>query len=290
MPFNRLLEYFPLDRLERMTDSDRADLLDRILRKPPSDNTWRDILELFVVWPEGEARLRGLEQAARALARWDDRLRSLTTSVGALFDGAHLSSLARIVRSIEIYRRDDSGPSDLRAVVASEEAAGLTRLGIVRSEIGDAWQALLSSPHLAGLEHLHVANAVLDRDAIQGLLKSPALPRLRCLKLTDVGIRGAWLEAAPLATPVFELRRMDVSRNLLTDEGAGYLAESAWLGSVEHLTLRHNFIAEPGARALISSPFLRGMTQLDLSDNKVAAGDRAALKSLADARRVALVM
>ena len=286
MRFNRLLEYRPLDRLEGMTDGDRADLLREVLRGGPSESAWRAMYELFALWPDNEAKIASLEAADRDLASWDDRLRAADTSSTALFDGPRLASLARIVRSISIYRRGDGGRSELLAVAASEGAARLTRLEIVRSEIGrSGWRTMVESPYLGSLEHLHVTNTVMAGDVFRRLLESK-MPSLRCLKLTEVGIDAEYVREAPPPSPVFELRAIDFSRNVLGDEGARRLSRTPWLHFVEQLTLRHNFIREAGMRALLSSPFVPRLKQIDFSDNEASESERAALRRLADDRGV----
>lgn len=291
MLFNRLLEYRPRDRLERMTDTDRTDLMGEVLHKGPSENTWRALYELFALWPDNEAKFRSLEVAERELAPWDDRLRFADTASMVLFNGARLSSLARVVRSIRIYRRGDGGRSELLAVVTSEEAGRLTRLSIVRSEIGrQAWQTMVESPYLTSLQHLHVTNTVMGSDVFQQLLQSSRLPRLQCLKLIEVGMDEEYLHAAPQTRPGCELQQIDFSRNLLVHDGVLMLSQSPWLQSVERLALRHNHIREPAMRALLSSPFIRRMKQIDLSNNEVTDSDRTALRRFADAKRIELTV
>lgn len=285
MLFNRLLAYRPLDRLERMTDTDRADLLREVLREGPSENTWRSVVELFAMWPDGEAKLDALAWADRALASWDDRLRAADTASTALFDGPRLSSLARIVRSISIHRRAEGGRSELLAVIGSGEAGRLARLDIVRSEIGsDAWEAMADSPHLTGLQHLHVTNTVMGAEVLRRILASPRLPALRCLKLSDVAIEPQGLHTAVEASPAFELRAFGLSRNVLGDEGAGLLARASWLRSVERLILRHDFIRAPGMRALLSSAHLRPGSWVDLRDNAASESERTSLRRMAGDR------
>lgn len=287
MRFNRLLDYRSLERLERMTDTERTELLTEVLRREPAEPTWRALYELFATWPDNEGKVEALQTAERALDGWDDRLRLADTASTDLFDGTRLSSLARLVRSIRIYRRGDGGGSELAAVVTSEEAAGLTRLSIVRSEIGDrAWHAMAESPYLARLEHLHVTNTTMTSGVVQRILGASTLPRLTCLRLTEVGLDARYLPVAPQAGRASALRQIDFSRNLLADEGAQRLAQGPCLQTVERLTLQHNFIREPGMRALLTSPFIPRLTRIDLSDNRVSEPERAALVRLAASRQI----
>lgn len=290
MQFNRLLAYRPLDRLQGMSDVERAGLLRELLQGEPGENTWRSVYELFALWPEGEAKSSALDLADRALASWDDGLRVADTASRALFDGAGLSSLARIVRSISIHRRADGGAAELLALVTSAEAAGLTRLNIVRSEIGrNVWLAMADSPHLRRLEHLHVTNTVVAAEALGALFASPRLAALRELRLSDVAIDTQGLRAAVRSDPVFELQVFELSRSVLEDEGAALLATAPWLRTVGELTLRHDFITEPGMRALLASAQLRPGARIDLRGNEASAAAQAALQSIAAERGLGVV-
>jgi hypothetical protein len=291
MLFNRLLEYRSRDQLEQMTDAGRATLLADVLRMGPSEGTWLSIYELFALWPDTDARRQSMDDADRELASWDDQLRSADTSSRALFVEGHLSSLARLVRSISIHRRGDGGRSELLAVVTSPEAAHLTRLSVVRSEVGEsAWQTMVRSTFLGQLQHLHVTNTVVVGNVFEELMQSSRLPRLRCLKLIEVGMDEAYLRAASTIQTAFALQQVDFSRNLLMHDGVVALANAPWLRTVARLTLRHNHIREAEVRALLASPAIEHMTQIDLRDNDVTESDRAALMRLAGVRRVQLTL
>lgn len=290
MQFNRLLAYRPLDRLQGMSDAERADLLRELLRAEPGESTWRSVYELFALWPEGEAKSSALDGADRELASWDDGLRAADTASRALFDGSGLASLARIVRSISIHRRADGGGAELLAIVTSAHAASLTRLNIVRSEIGrGAWLALVESPHLRRLQHLQVANTVMGAEVLRAVFASPRLAALRGLKLSDIAVDATGLRAIVRADPAFELQVFELSRSVLEDEGAALLAAAPWLRAVGDLTLRHDFITEPGMRALLASPNLRPGARLDLRGNEAGAGTQAALRSIAAERGLGVV-
>ena len=63
MEYHSLLDYRPLDRLERMSDEDRVALLHEVLRGGPSENAWRAVFELFALWRHNDAKRRALESA-----------------------------------------------------------------------------------------------------------------------------------------------------------------------------------------------------------------------------------
>jgi hypothetical protein len=290
MPFNLLLAYRPRAFLERMTNVEWRDLLRDVLQADPSPQTWLVLCELFVLWPDGESKSSSLKLAEQELSSWDDRLRVAPVSGHELYSEAGFSSLARIVRSIEIFGRGSSGSTDLMAIIASPESARLTRLTVVDAEIGEAWWSLVESAHLTNLRHLHVSKTVMDGDIVLHLMQSTCLTGLRCLKLIETGVRGAWLHELPRVASALRLEAIDFSRNLLLDEGARLLSESSVLQSVRHLTLRNNFVEEAGMRALLCSPHALQLETLDLSGNDVADREREALRELAASKNVRLTV
>ena len=267
--YNRLLDYRSLDQLSRMNDSDRASLLAEILRQSPSETSWLAIWELFATWPGGESKTRHLEVALQALAAWPDKLRFMSSSNRLLYDGDRLSVLARLVRSIEVHRREQYGSAELLAIASSEYSAELKYLSIDRSEIdSEAWEALIESPHLSNLRHLHVRKTLLGASIIQRLFRDARLPRLQCLNLIDAGIRPQHLESLRKSMPFAELCSADLSSNALGDDGGMMLPQMAWLPRIKRLSLRDNYIGARTIRALVSSPVCERMEQIDVSGNR----------------------
>lgn len=289
--FNRLLDYYPQERLSRMDGRERAALLQEILGKGPSEEGWQALVELFAGWTDGESRDKQLEVAERALESWPDRLRSVTSAKRYLYQGDGLSPLARLVRSIEIYRREEEGSAELWAIASSRYAERFRYLSIVRSEIASrTWQAFLGSPYLAELHHLHVGGTVLGSENVRRLFDSRQFRRLRCLKLIDVGMRPRDLERIQQSLPFPELCALDVSSNALGDEGVDVLSQSPWLRQIKHLTMQESFVAAKSIRGLLSSPFVEGVEEIDLSGNAVTVAERAELTSLAAQKNVRLLL
>lgn len=289
--FIRLIDFRPLDQLLRMTDAERESLCTEVLGRGPSEASWLALWELFASWPEGETKTRQLAAAERALDGWPDRVRSMTSASQALYDGARLAPLARLLRSIEISRRDDSGASELLAIASSPEAAGLTYLNIVRSGLNSvSWRALVESPHLARLRHLHVVNTVLTGAHLQQLFESTALTQLGCLKLIDVGLRPRTLEAVRPALPWPRLCALDLSSNALGDEGAMMLCRPGWPSQLEQFALRDNEIRAAAMQALLLSPLCERARRIDLSGNRASSAEKGALAALAATRQIEIVL
>jgi hypothetical protein len=286
-----LLDYRSMEQLSRMDNGERGELLEKLFEEGPSERAWQGIVELFALWPEGQQKQRYIQFAEQRLAAWDDRLRFVWSANGVLYNGEQLSPLARLVRSIEIYRRGEEGSRELFIIANSEQANQLTYLTIRRSEISSwAWQAMIDSPFLTNLRHLHVRRTLIGEVGAQQLFRSSRLNRLSCLRLSGVGLRRQWLEVAARSIPFSELKSIDFSHNVLGDEGVVLLSEAPWLCGVERIDLQRNYITAPAMRSLISSPFCLRLQQIDLSGNRISEAEKADLIKLAEEKRVHLTI
>lgn len=289
--FNHLLAVRPLDALLRMDDGERERLAAQLAARPPSKEAWQMLWELFGVWPGGAAKTAALADTDRALAGWDDRLRFVTSADRRLINSGRLAAAAMLVRSVDVYRREAHGSSELTALATSEAAGNLTFLDIVRSEISSqAWQALAGSAHLARLRHLHVSRTSLARDDVMRLFQSQALSGLRCVKLIEVGLTPQTLAAMPSLRGLPSLQKLDLSGNALSSDGTTVLARAAWLRGIERLTIRDNRIRAAALQALLDAPCCQGMAQIDAARNLVADPEKAALAASAASNRVQLIL
>jgi hypothetical protein len=278
-----------MDEPLRMNDNNRATLLTEILQRPPSETSWQALWELFASWPDGEFKTQHIEVALQVLTTWPDKLRFTYSSDGRLYDGKQLSVLGRLVRSIEVYRREEQGSGELFAIASSEYSAELKYVSIVRSEIdARAWQALVESPHLSNLRHLHVSKTVLDDSDVQRLFQPSRLPRLECLKLIDVGLRPQRLESMRRPAPFPALCAIDISSNALGDDGVTTLSQLPWLSQIKRLALRDNYIGVEGIRTLLSSPLCKRMEQIDAANNRVTDVEKNELLALAGRKNIEL--
>jgi Leucine-rich repeat (LRR) protein len=290
-PFNRLLDYRSLDQLMHMQESGWAVLLAEILRQPASETTWRALWELFAASPTGQAKTQNLDTALKSLDAWPDKLRLTSSTNSLLYEGNGLSPLARMVRSMDVYRREQNGSAELSAIVSSEYVDGLCYLSIIHSEIDDhAWQALAESQHLSNLRQLHISKTLLGASDIKRLFASDSFPRLQCIELIDAGVRPerianlAHLERFP------ELSAIDLSSNALSDDGTEMLSQLPEAPQVRRLSLRDNFIGARGIRMLISSPFCKSLQQLDVTGNRVTDLEKKELTALAASKNIILTI
>ena len=274
-----------------MDDGDRTALSEEIVQRPPSSETWAALCELFALWPEGDAKHRAVEQAANAIAAWDDTLRSASSAHAYLFTRDKLSSVARLVKSIDIYRRTTNGSRELTAIAQSELAANLARLAIVRSEISSkAWNSLITSPFLENLTTLDVRHTVLTLSDIVGLFRSTRLRSLQYLSLVDVGLSEKAMLAITQPAVFDQLRRADFSVNVLGDNGLEVLLRLPWITQLKSLALGRNYLSRDGMRRVITLLANTELNDLDLSDNAQSPTDQDEIAMLARSAGIQLTI
>jgi uncharacterized protein (TIGR02996 family) len=114
-----------------------------------------------------------------------------------------------------------------------------------RDEVPEGY-LLCSSPHLAGLGELRLANCNLRDKQIVALANNPAVASL---KILNVGANGD----------------MEVSGNEFGDEGARALANSPYLNELEELDLSDAWMSDNGVKYLCAGRGLPKLKKLSLA-------------------------
>src|SRR5688572_19190905 len=111
-----LLGLRSLAELQNMDDSGWERLLAELLVRPATAPVWEAVYALFASWPEGSRKFAAIERTEVHLEAWDEALRRASAGNVDLFEADGLSSLATLVRRIEIHRRVAQGSNELEAV------------------------------------------------------------------------------------------------------------------------------------------------------------------------------
>src|SRR5262249_29210059 len=159
----------------------------------------------------------------------------------------HAAALFRIAPIDEIKLYESEG--QLAEVAGCPQLVRLRALDLERNDLGDNDVAALASPHLMGLKTL--------------LLWSN--------RVGDAGARAimAWLPG---------LARLDLSGNIVGDDGMEALSFSPALARLKLLDLSGNQVGDTGALALASSTYATTLGWVDLARNPIGAAGQSALR------------
>jgi uncharacterized protein (TIGR02996 family) len=136
--------------------------------------------------------------------------------------------------------------------------------------------ALAACPSLRVVRILDLENNQLDDRDLASLADSPHLPALRTLYLWSNRIGDEGLQA--LVQGQLALEQIDLSQNLLNNDGVITLADSRFFERLRRLVLTGNRVGDPGGLALAHSLGGRNLVSLDLSKNALSAEVMAALR------------
>ena len=160
------------------------------------------------------------------------------------------------------------------AAIGSARFTELRKLDVWGNPFGDAGlAAIVASPHLAGLEHLHLYKCGLTKASLVALSRAPCLASLKSLDLTE--LVGCDAEIGTLFARATNLRELTLGSAVLTDEILEAIAANPAFANLEHLSVPHvswrmsrdnpdarDLHTERGVRALLDSPHLRSLQRL----------------------------
>jgi uncharacterized protein (TIGR02996 family) len=196
----------------------------------------------------------------------------------ALEVGAQLSERFP-VRSL-CLAAGSSGLPKIAVLAQQPWLARITALRIVQTQTEEGWfgnaglDALLTSPHLAGLRVLELPGAHVDARGAQALAQARHLTALCELDLTWCRIGATGMAALAGAAHLAGLTRLVLEATRLGPDGAAALAGSRYLRQLRDLDLAWSRIQITGIRELAASPVLATVERLRVGRLKL--GIRAA--------------
>lgn len=191
-----------------------------------------------------------------------------------MIDLVHRARFSRL-RSLRLDGLDVEADA-LPAWLNPERLPVLDRVRLVRLSLGDEGAALLADlPQLADLSELELVNVGFTAQGWEALASSPYLAGLDALVVwtahSDIVLRA--LAAAPRFCP----RKLCVRGGALTLEAVAALAASPILRSVRHLELQGATLSEEILNTLMESPHLANLEVLELVPPPLAPAARDAL-------------
>lgn len=226
----------------------------------------------------GLPSLRGLSELA---------LIDLPTWLAAqVADSAILEGLATLTLGGDQYRHVEL--PTVRRLLSSPRLAGLRRLTVADLEVGTtAGFVVASSPHLWNLERVTFWQTGAGSDAVAELLNSPNLANVTRLalpanRIADGGVRP--LLTTPYTRSIHELSLVG---NELSGYGGRLIAGWPGLRHVRRLNLGNNRLGAAGVRAVLESPSAEAFDDLNLATNGLSASEKRELAGSSRLRPVA---
>jgi hypothetical protein len=206
MSYQYLLDYRERNFLDSMGNQERFELLEELLQQPPEATVWGAICDLFAIWPEEREKEEALDYADAHLSDWNDTLRHVTSAWRSLYSNGKVSSLGKLIRSIDLYRREQYGDTELIRIANSSYLQNLKSLSIISSEIYcGGCKNLARSPYLHSLTHLEIHRSEWLQDDFTALVNSSILESLTFLKLSRMDREDE--DVAPLAQSPFFFKK-----------------------------------------------------------------------------------
>jgi uncharacterized protein (TIGR02996 family) len=179
------------------------------------------------------------------------------------------------------YRRGFVEGVGLSAGSLLSQAATLFRAAPIRElklyGSGGMWDELAACAYLARVQTLDLEKNDLGDADLEALAGSRHLGELTTLLLwhNQVGDDGL---LALILVKLPRLTRLDLSRNLITDAGAGTLARAPLLRQLTMLDLTANQVTDAGALALAGSPHAGKQLLLELAKNPISVAIQNTLR------------
>jgi uncharacterized protein (TIGR02996 family) len=237
--------------------------------------------------------MRRIDTFPDAVAQWKHlpRVRQVSFSGG----GDNVKALLRspLLTGLRVFA-EPSGLDDVALITSDPRFAGLRRLEIGYSDLGDSAVEMVSQSrtlsHLTAFDYSGNRTTIAALEAVAG---SPLASRL-----TFIGLRQYdWGEAPTVGSRAAELlagfrclQGIDLHGQQIGDEGAEVLAGSPNLADLKLLQLGQNGLGLRGMTALLSSRYLTKVEELDLSNNRPGGDWITALASTGPRRLLKLTL
>jgi uncharacterized protein (TIGR02996 family) len=185
------------------------------------------------------------------------------------------------------------GPEGAAALAASTRLSGLSHLQLSSNEIGwSGLQAILTSRHLntlrqlqidddalggtpsaalelnlPNLEQLRLCRCELSDDDLLAFIASLLVQRISDLDLSDNRVTAAGIQALADGGPYSRLESLDLSANLLGNEGLKILSRSEAFPALRRLSLINVNIDDTGASRMLSACWADQLKELWLGSS-----------------------
>jgi uncharacterized protein (TIGR02996 family) len=182
------------------------------------------------------------------------------------------------IRVLDLNDGNRIGNQGVEALMRSPHLAGLHTLKLGRNSLGSAGaRAVADSGHVRGLRILKMERNDMYDDGLRFLAASRALAGLETLDLDRTRTGDDGVKALARSKYLGGLRTLYLSYNLISDAGLTALACSEAATELQDLFLQGNAITDVGVAELSNSPMFARLERVFLRENKIGDAGAAAL-------------
>lgn len=261
-----------------------GDELEALLVGPPTDKTFKAILKKLDSWPKTDAAGRdaAVARARRVTADWPAEACVATASIWKRLEkGGKDKPSDVLLRHLDLDKVTEAMLHQIAASPATTRFESIKLTQVHDVEGADRWkpagfEALVRSPHLAGLRRLELNIPLNMTEDISTVLTAGS----GLVALEELDLRAHYRAQQPAGDPADfgryalpAVRRLDLGGCSLSAERIRALVSAPAIASVRELVLDAAKLTADAAKAIAESPYLEGLEVLSLSNSGV--GDEA---------------
>jgi uncharacterized protein (TIGR02996 family) len=245
------------------------------------------ILDLSHNLAIGDSAIRLLARTERAERLEQLNLAHNNLSLVGVFDLFQSTTLPRLSDlNVACARVHPSPPSFLSRTPSEINLTHLRRLDLSGVRLSLHLTALLRSPSLTHLHHLHLRESQAESRTMDFLTEAWFPAHLRTLDLRNNRLNAEGASILADSSQWQSLVHLYLDSNNLRDAGASAIAQSPRVSQLRTLSLAGNGIGGPGLKALANSAYLGELRALNLAGNFINADSVRALVESSNLRHI----
>ncbi len=226
-------------------------VINAILSAPPTEKSWKTLLELFSAWPNTRDIHQWVDELEPQINHWSWQMRQ--SLLGQKHTRGDKRCVYRLVGHLQIQNIEDTTGQKLRK-----------------------WSQNADLENLKGVSLFRVETQAED---LSTFLKSPYLKNLHTVELKTLNPLGNKLGVVFGDIQLNQLRELIVSSLDLTGNGIVDLSQTSLSQNLTSLNLSRNFIYDKDLPSILKTAAFPNLKTLDVSDTQITLdGVRTAIE------------